>query len=86
MPKREDVLLLTTVGEVEALAERLHKEFRAAFKALHSGSGTFMGVGRVQAKHGTGCLCQHDHGWSKCHRKDYFRRRAERWLVAERKR
>lgn len=63
----------------EALAEQLHKEYRAAFKALHSGRGSFMGVGRVVSK-GTGCHSQHDHGWEHCHRKDYFLRRARRWM------
>jgi hypothetical protein len=69
---------------VEALAEQLHKEYRAAFKALHSGRGSFMGVGRVVSKDATDCRSQHDHGWAHCHRQKYFRRRAERWLAAER--
>lgn len=66
---------------VESLAEQLHREYRAAFKALHSGRGSFMGVGRVVSK-GTGCHSQHDHGWEHCHRKDYFRHRAERLFRA----
>jgi hypothetical protein len=65
----------------EYLAEQLHREYRAAFKALHSGRGSFMGVGRVVSKQGTGCRSQHDHGWEHCHRKDYFLRRAKRILT-----
>jgi hypothetical protein len=61
---------------VELLASQLHHEYRAAFKALHSGRGSFMGVGRVRSKSGTGCLNEHDHGWTKCHRQKYFLRRA----------
>jgi hypothetical protein len=51
-------------GEVEALAEKLHREFRGAFKALHHICAGF----------------EHDHGWEHCHKKEYFVRRAQRWL------
>jgi hypothetical protein len=61
---------------IEMLASQLHREYRAAFKALHSGRGSFMGVGRVRSKSGTDCLSEHDHGWTKCHRQKYFLRRA----------
>jgi len=61
---------------VKQLAAQLHREYRAAFKALHSGCGSFMGVGRVRSKNGTGCHNEHDHGWTKCHRQKYFLRRA----------
>lgn len=54
---------------VEYLAEQLHREYRAAFKALHKGERS-----------------RHDHGWEHCHRKNYFLRRADRWLATERAR
>ena len=60
----------------EKLAEELHKLYRAAFKALHSGKGSFMGVGKVQSKAGSGCHNGHDHGWSHCNKKKYFLNRA----------
>ena len=48
---------------VEMLAEELHKQYRAAFKALHRPSGTRY-------------LNEHDHGWLACHKRTYFLRRA----------
>lgn len=48
---------------IEELAEHLHKLYRAANKALYPGGYTDGG--------------NHDHGWKKCHRKDYFIRRAK---------
>jgi hypothetical protein len=70
--------LTITYNEVEDLAEKLHREFRAAFKALHkmAGNGTYNEC--------AGCVDEHDHGWSKCHRKGYFRNRAKRMLENER--
>lgn len=47
---------------VEAIAQQLHKEYRAAHKALS------------ESKH------RHDHGWTFCHNKNYFLKRAERML------
>lgn len=57
---------------VEQLAAHLHREFRAAFKALHTGRNRpgHLGVPK-------NCIQEHDHGWSKCHRKKYFLRRAK---------
>lgn len=59
------------------IAEALHKEYRAAVKALHTG--------RLRPGHvGTSrnCIEEHDHGWSNCHRKQYFIRRALRGHIA----
>lgn len=63
---------------VEQIAKQLHKEYRAAFKSQHSGTGTFMGVGRITNKTGSGCRNEHDHGWDSCHHKPYFLKRAGR--------
>ena len=60
----------------ELIAAQLHREYRAAFIAMHSGYSTFMGVGRQKAKTGTGCRNEHDHGWSNCPKKKYFLQRA----------
>lgn len=51
----------------EALAAELHKEYRAANKALFPGGATSGGA--------------HDHGWKKCHKQKYFRRRAQRLIA-----
>jgi hypothetical protein len=52
--------------KVEMLAHELHKDYRAAFKAMHSG-------GLVHTSTAQG----HDHGWMHCNRKNYFRKRAK---------
>lgn len=54
---------------VDALAAQLHKDYRAMVKAMHRGV-----FGR------TADLKMHDHGWQACHKKAYFRQRAERQL------
>jgi hypothetical protein len=59
--------------EVEFLAAKLHRDFRAASKALlaHHIGGAY---------HDSSPATQHDHGWESCHRKKYFRQRAARQL------
>lgn len=52
--------------EIEKIAENLHKEFRATDKALGDHTGGFSEP--------------HDHGWKDCDKKEYFRRRAKRWV------
>lgn len=62
--------LAKTFLDVEALADFLHQQYRAAAKAFHNPAGA------------TGCPFRHDHGWAACPKKskDYFRRRAA-WLL-----
>ena len=50
---------------VELLASQLHREYRAANKAMSANH---------RAQPPTQLL--HDHGWTKCHRQKYFLRRA----------
>ena len=50
---------------VEALAKQLHRDFRAASKAL-SLNWSMTNV--------------HDHGWKGCHQQTYFLKRARRLL------
>lgn len=69
----------TTLSEVEDLAEQLHRDFRAAFKALHTGRNKPGHIGVPK-----NCINEHDHGWSKCHRKNYFRHRAQRQIETKR--
>jgi hypothetical protein len=69
----------------EELAKFMHQNYRAAFKALHFGRGTFMGVGRVGKPRVTasgmiGCKNEHDHSYESCHKKQYFLNRAARIL------
>jgi hypothetical protein len=56
---------LPTVAE--RLAVELHRQYRAAEKAL-----------RCTDEVGKRPYWQHDHGWQGCHRKEYFIQRAER--------
>lgn len=51
-----------------ALAMQMHREYRAAYKAL--------GTRRLGYDDSL-----HDHGWEACHRKDYFLNRARRLLL-----
>lgn len=46
---------------IEILAMELHKNYRAAYKAMTG----CVGIGA------------HDHGWKACRRQDYFRARAK---------
>jgi hypothetical protein len=62
-----------TDGAIETLAEELHGDYRAANKALSNEPET--------AYRGSNYKGLHDHGWSKCHKKDYFRQRAARKLL-----
>ncbi|VVB51710.1 Uncharacterised protein [uncultured archaeon] len=61
-----------TGAQIEHVAQQMHKDYRAAFKALHRG-------GLVH----TSTAQSHDHGWSNCHRKQYFLRRARKRLEGE---
>jgi len=54
----------------EQLAQQLHREYRAAEKAL-----------RCTDVAGERPYLQHDHGWEGCHKKQYFRQRASRLMV-----
>jgi hypothetical protein len=60
-----------TFRTVEALADFLHQQYRAAAKALHTYRGAT-----------SGCTFRHDHGWAGCPTKGkkYFTRRAA-WLL-----
>jgi hypothetical protein len=60
---------------VEQLAMDIHRHYRAAFKALHTGRNV---PGQVGLPHN--CIHEHDHGWTTCHNKKYFRQRAAREL------
>lgn len=70
---------------VEALAEELHKTYRAAFKAFHNET---VQDHMKSIDHLTGalyggshaCTKDHDHGWSHCNKKKYFRSRAQKLL------
>jgi len=70
------------MNPVELLASQLHREYRAAFKALHSGRGSLLSLSTTRtwmsmcSKSRTGCCDEHDHGWTKCHRQKYFLHRA----------
>lgn len=57
---------------VEQLAEELHRFYRAAFKALHKKTN----VWGEEVNHFNNCP-GHDHGWSHCNKKEYFRKRAQ---------
>jgi hypothetical protein len=59
----------------EGLAEFLHQNYRAAFKALHRQE--------EMSTEGPGCINEHDHGWGKCHKQKYFMHRAARLLRDE---
>lgn len=54
---------------IEVIAMELHALYRAAFKALHS---TTRQIGQFQCD-----APGHDHGWSHCNKKEYFRNRAK---------
>lgn len=54
---------------LEVLAEALHGLYRAAFKALHK---TNRMIGQFQCD-----APSHDHVWSHCNKKKYFRNRAQ---------
>ncbi len=60
---------------VNCLAAALHRNYRAAEKALN---------GRAGAIEGKVVKLRHDHGWAGCHRQKYFLKRAERTLEAVR--
>lgn len=60
---------LSMVFTAEELAEFLHKNYRAADKAM-----------RRDGHKGPFGRSQHDHGFRQCHRHAYFIRRAE-WLL-----
>lgn len=62
-----------TDGAIEQLAEELHGDYRAANKALSNEPEIAY---RTSSYKG-----MHDHGWAKCHKKDYFRQRASRKLL-----
>lgn len=56
----------------ELIAQELHRNYRAAFKALHTGRNKPGSIGAPK-----NCTSEHDHGWDTCGKKDYFRGRAE---------
>lgn len=58
---------------IEFRAAQLHRDFRAASKALLP---RFI----EGAYHDSRPAFAHDHGWEACHRKKYFRQRAVRQL------
>lgn len=59
------------MDRVEQIAMQLHAEYRAAFKALHTGRNKPGHIGTPK-----NCIDEHDHGWANCHKKKYFLRRA----------
>jgi len=65
-------LVLGAFFTVEMLAEFLHQTYRAADKAMNRDKGA--------PPRGIWNFGRHDHGFSKCHRKDYFLRRARMFL------
>jgi len=58
---------------VELLAEELHRNYRAAEKALNKEAKTVWRAG-VQVTNTNRLL--HDHGWASCGKQAYFRKRA----------
>src|SRR5208337_12092 len=54
----------------ELLAQQLHREYRAAEKAL-----------RTTDEVGHYPYFKHDHGWEGCHRKKYFQQHASRLIA-----
>lgn len=68
-------MIIVTDGEIEMRAEQMHRDYRAAFKALHVGRNRPGHVGAPK-----NCIPEHDHGWAKCHKRNYFRRRAKRQI------
>jgi len=54
---------------VERLAVELHRQYRAAEKALNTADNALYG-------HTTPVTLRHDHGWAGCHRQKYFLKRA----------
>jgi hypothetical protein len=57
---------------VEMLAAELHRQYRAAEKAMNRAKTIWRGG--VQIPNPNRLL--HDHGWSSCGKRDYFRKRA----------
>ncbi len=55
----------------ELLARELHRQYRAAFKALHTGRNKSGSIGAPK-----NCIAEHDHGWDACGKQTYFLRRA----------
>jgi hypothetical protein len=63
-----------------ALAEFLHLNYRATFKAMHVRAAGRNIPGQLGLKRN--CINEHDHGFGSCHKKKYFLRRA-RFLLKE---
>lgn len=59
---------------IAEIAEILHKEYRAAFKALYTKD--------LQERNMIGCPSSHDHGYVMCNKKKYFEKRAERLSIS----
>lgn len=74
MRKQKVSFALGTVRKdaVEELAKVLHAEYRASFNSLHTEQSSRAGTRWAYSKN------EHNHGWAGCHKKDYFRRRADR--------
>lgn len=65
-------------SKVVRLAQQMHSDYRAAFKTLHVGRNRLGHIGAPK-----NCIHEHDHGWTNCHRQDYFIRRARMVLIAQ---
>jgi hypothetical protein len=61
---------IVTAAAIEILAEDLHRDYRAAEKALR----------HLCLDNNLCADLRHDHGWRSCHKKKYFRNRAGRKL------
>lgn len=57
---------------VNRLAAELHRNYRAAEKALNGPDKTDRDPSLKD-----GVTLRHDHGWESCHKQKYFRRRAQ---------
>lgn len=72
-------------SEIIALAKEIHGHYRAAFKAIEHASLKQIKQANKRGRFIIQGKCRHDHGWSKCHKKAYFLRRACRTLVEKRR-
>lgn len=71
-----------TQQEIDALAQQMHRDFRAALKAMTK----YPGFVAADCQHCNAPeIISHDHGWSGCHGKDYFLQRAKRVLLSNAK-
>ncbi len=73
LPDPVEMVTAEQVALIEMLATELHRQYRAAEKAMNRAKKLWRGGKQISNPN----LLLHDHGWASCGQRKYFHRRAE---------